>query len=285
MQSAKSGQMIFPAVLDPTGISTFAGGINYAWLQDGILLPALDKLLTDLEAQLRSFAQAFRPIAYEALYDVPLFVAGAGAVTVPAWTVPGVYKLPAILPGLGLMGFSIYRFVKFVTAQRDKQTYLDGLQNRMNAGGAEWEWRKQELEDMRDEMGDEAAAASVYQAESKAVAIASAARKEVMEKRFLTQAEFHDLFLAFLDAPTPESSQALALEIQAAAANLVAASNEALAKMSPAERNAGFQVLMQRHVRSSTALDALRALARGDWNQVPGLQAFSIDAARAFAGE
>ncbi|MFH2074081.1 MAG: hypothetical protein ABIJ57_01865 [Pseudomonadota bacterium] len=282
---ARSGQVIFPAILDPTGISTFAGGINYAYLQDGILLPALDKLLTDLEEQLRSYARAFRPIAYEALYDVPLFVAGAGAVTIPAWTVPGIYKLPAIVPGLGLMGYSIYRFVAFVTAQRDKQTYLDGLQNRMAAGGGDWEWRKQELEDLRDEMGDEAAASAVYQAEARSVAIAADARKQVMEKRFLTQAEFHDLFLAFLDAPTPESSQALGLEIQAAAANLVQASNEALAKTSAGERNAGFRALMERKVRGSTALDALRALARGDWNQVPGLQAFSIDAARAFQGD
>lgn len=273
---------MFPAILDPTGISTFAGGINYAYLQDGILLPALDTLLTGLEEQLRAFARAFRPIAYEALYDVPLFLAGAGAVTVPAWTVPGVYKLPAILPGLGLMGYSIYRFVAFVTAQRDRQTYLDDLANRMGAGGSEWEWKRSELDDLRDEIGDEAAAASVYQAEAKAVAIASAARKDIMEKRLLTQAEFYDLFLAFLDAPTPESSQALALEIQAAAANLVQASNEALAKPSAAERNAGFRALMDRKERRTTSLDALRALARGDWNQVPGLQAFSIDAAKAF---
>jgi hypothetical protein len=279
--AARSGQVILPAVLDPTGISTFAGGINYAYLQDGILLPALDKLLTDLQEQLRSFARAFRPIAYEALYDVPLFVAGAGAVTVPAWTVPGIYKLPAIAPGLVLMGYSIYRFVAFVTAQRDKQTYLDGLQNRMVAGGDEWGWRKQELDDLRDEVGDEAAAATVYQAEAQSVAIAADARKQVMEKKFLTLAEFKDLFLAFLDAPTPESSQALALEIQAAAANLVQASNEALAKPTKAERNAGFQVLRERNVLGTTALDALRALARGDWDQVPGLHAFSIDAQRA----
>jgi hypothetical protein len=106
-----------------------------------------------------------------------------------------------------------------------------------------------------------------------------------MDKVLLTRAEIEDLFAALIDAPTPDSRAALTVEMQAACANLVEYSNKCLAVQGGwREQGKAFSKMMERQVRGGTALDALRALARGDWNSVDGIQPMSVDAAKAFQG-
>jgi hypothetical protein len=281
-----------PALVDPTGFSSFQGGMNYAFLQEGVLLPILGEVWPGLAEELKRFGRAFRPIAYEALFDVPLFLAGTGAAAIPAWIVPGWWKIPAVLPGLGLSTYSIVRFVRVVAAQRERMDYLDAKETKLRQAlssqvvgeGGRWESKLNELAYLRDQVGDEAAAAQLYEQEKAVADVADRYVDLITEKEYMTLAEFEDLFRAWIAAPTPESQLTVQVQMQAAAANIIQRSNECLRQEGLRAQATCFRTLMERDVRGSTALDLLRAIGRGDYSPVPGFDAFAADAAKAFQG-
>ena len=272
-------------VLDPLGFSTFTGGLSYGFILDNLLLPALEQIWEDIEAEIRKFGATFAAIANEALLDGPLFVAGAGAIAIPAWFVPGIWKLPAILPGLALDIYAVWRFASFIARRRKKEEFVKDIDDEMKVAGEEWDAEREELEELKDKVGADKAAEIMYEKEAAAIKTAKTFKKQIQEKKFLSGGAIAEMYRALVFAPTPKARAVLAVEVQVALVNILDYANKCLAiEGGWREQAKCYRPLTVPDETRSTPLDALRALARGDYKGIPGAEMMARDAQQHFKG-
>jgi uncharacterized protein (DUF1330 family) len=260
-------------------------GINLSAFQDLFIFPGLESLFEDVEEFVRKFGSTFASIASEGLIDGSMFIAGAGAAALPAWIAPGFWKIPVMIPGMALAGYSVWRFAAFVSTMREKQEYLSTLKDRIEAGGEKWASANEELKDLENRMGTERASEVMFEREKAAVETARRFKADVQKKKILARAEIEDMFDKFVFAPTPKAKAALGLELQGALVNILDAANQCLKEEGWRKQGECLRKsLMSRTVRKTTALDALRYMARGQYNSVPGIGSLQADAQQHFKG-
>ena len=280
----RSGQFLTPMI--PVYPWMGPEGINLLAFQELFIFPGLESLFEDVEEHVRKFASTFASIAGEGMIDGSMFIAGAGAAALPAWIVPGLWKIPVMIPGLALAGYSVWRFAAFVSTMREKQEYVSTLKDRLEAGGEKWASANEELKHLERQVGTEKASEVMFEREKAAVETARRFKADVQKRKILTRAEIEEIFDHFAFAPTPKAKAALGLELQGALVNILDAANKCLEKEEGGRKLGEClrKSLMARTVRNTTALDALRRMAMGRYNSVPGIGSLQEDANKHFGG-